>query len=78
MALHSLSCKNVLTPGLIKIVEVLKAGFYGEIVLSQVVKFSFDSLLSTFNTCIQLQNANEIFQSRIMKVFQKKTFLPDF
>ena len=36
------------------------------------LNFSFDSFLSTFNTCIQLQNVNEIFQSRIMKVFQKK------
>ena len=42
------------------------------------LNFSFDSLLSTFNTCIELLNVNEIFQSTIMKVFQKKTFLPDF
>ena len=40
--------------------------------------FSFDSFLSTLNTCIQLPNVNEIFQSTIMKVFQKKKFLPDF
>ena len=42
------------------------------------LNFSFDSFLSTFNTCIQLPNAHEIFQSAIMKVFQKKKFLPDF
>ena len=42
------------------------------------LNLSFDSFLSTFNTCIQLPNVNEIFQSTIMKVFQKKNFLPDF
>ena len=42
------------------------------------LNFSFDSFLSTFNTCIQLRNVNEIFQSTIMKVFQKEKFLPDF
>ena len=42
------------------------------------LNFSFDSFLSTFNTCIQLRNVNETFQSTIMKVFQKKNFLPDF
>ena len=42
------------------------------------LNFSFDSFLSTFNTCIQLQNGNEISQSTIMKVFQKKKSLPDF
>ena len=36
------------------------------------LSFSFDSFLSTFNTYIQLRNVNEIFQSTIMKVFQKK------
>ena len=41
------------------------------------LNFSFDSFLSTFNMCIQLRNVNEIFQSIIMKVFQKKEFLPD-
>ena len=40
------------------------------------LNFSFDSFLSAFNTCIQLENVNEIFQSTIMKVFQKKKFLP--
>ena len=34
--------------------------------------FSFNSFFSTFNMCIQLRNVNEIFQSTIMKVFQKK------
>ena len=42
------------------------------------LNFSFDSFISTFNTCTQLRNVNEIFQSTIMKVFQKKKFLPDF
>ena len=42
------------------------------------LNFSFDSLLSTFNMCKQLQKENEIFQSTIMKVFKKKKFLPDF
>ena len=57
---------------------MFKAGLYDEIFLLQVLNFSFDSFLSTFNTCIQLPNAHEIFQSAIMKVFQKKKFLPDF
>ena len=39
--------------------------------------FSFDIFLSTFNTCTQLRNVNEIFQSSVMEVFQKKKFLPD-
>ena len=42
------------------------------------VNFSFDSFLSTFNMCLQMRNVNEIFQSAIIKVFQKKKFLPDF
>ena len=42
------------------------------------LNFSFGSFLSTFNTSIQLANVNEIFQSTVMKVFQKKKFLPDF
>ena len=42
------------------------------------LNFSFDSFLLTFNRCIQLRNVNEISQSIIMKVFQKKKFLPDF
>ena len=42
------------------------------------LNFFFDSFFSTFDACIQLRNVNEIFQSTIMKVFQKKTFLPDF
>ena len=42
------------------------------------LNFSFDSFLSTFNTCIQLRNVNETFPSTIMKVFQKKKNLPDF
>ena len=57
---------------------VLKAGLYDEIFLSRWLNFSFDSFLSTFNTCILLRNVNEIFQSTIMKVFQKKKFLPGF
>ena len=40
--------------------------------------FFFDSFFSTIDACIQLRNVNEIFQSTIMKVFQKKKFLPDF
>ena len=42
------------------------------------LNFSFDSFLSTFNTCMQLRNVNEIFQSSIMKVFQKKNFYQIF
>ena len=42
------------------------------------LNFSFDSFLSIFNTCIQLQNVNEIFESTIMKVFQKKKILTRF
>ena len=42
------------------------------------LNFSFDSFLSTFSTRTQLRNVNEIFQSIIMIVFQKKKFLPDF
>ena len=42
------------------------------------LNFLFDSFLSTFNTCIQLQNVNEIFQSIIIKVFQKKKFYQVF
>ena len=42
------------------------------------LNFSFHSFLSKFNACIQLRNVNEIFQSSIMKIFQKKNFLPDF
>ena len=58
---------------------LLKVGLYDEIFLSQMVKFFFfDSFFSTFDACIQLRNVNEIFQSTIMKVFQKKKFLPDF
>ena len=40
--------------------------------------FSFDSFLSTFNTCIQLRNVNEISQSTIMKVFQKEKIFTRF
>ena len=42
------------------------------------LNFSFDSFLSIFNTCIQLQNVNEIFESTIVKVFQKKKILTRF
>ena len=40
--------------------------------------FPFDSFLSAFNTCILLRNVNEIFQSTIIKVFQKKKFYQIF
>ena len=36
------------------------------------LNFSFDSFLPTFNTCIQLRNVNEIFQSSIMKGHTEK------
>ena len=49
----------------------LKVGFYNETFISQVVNFSFDSFLSTFNTWIQLRNVDEIFPSTIMNVFYK-------
>ena len=42
------------------------------------VNFSFDGFLLIFNTCIQLRNVNEIFQTTIMKIFQKKKILTDF
>ena len=59
-------------------ITFVKADLYDKIFLSHLINFSFDSFLSTLNACIQLRNVNEIFQSTIMKVFQKKNILPDF
>ena len=56
----------------------LKAGLCNENFLSHLVKFSFHAFLSTFNTFIQLRYVNEIFQSTIMKVFQKKKMFSRF
>ena len=56
----------------------LKEGLYDKVFLSQAVKFFFRQFPFNLYTCIQLQNVNEIFQSTIMKVFQKKKNLPDF
>ena len=60
------------------IAKAFKAGLYDETFLHRWLNFSFDSFLSTFNTCIQLRNVNEIFESTIMKVFQKKKILTRF
>ena len=62
----------------LKVAQYLKAGLYDEFFFHRWLNFSFDSFLSTFNTCIRLRNVDEFFQSTIMKVFQKKKFLPDF
>ena len=58
--------------------DLLRQAYIMKFFLNICLNFSFDSFLSTFHTCMQLVNLNEIFQFTIMKVFQKKKFLPDF
>ena len=58
--------------------NVLRRAYTMKLFFHGWLNFSFGSFLSIFNTCIQLRNVNEIFQSMIMKLFQKKQILPDF
>ena len=60
--------------GPVNFVKFLKVDLYDEFFFHRWLNFSFGSLLSTFNTCIQLRNMNEIFQSTIVKVFQKNFY----
>ena len=57
---------------------ILRRTYTMKLFLHRWLNFSFNSFLLTFKTCIQLWNVNEIFQSTIIKVFQKKKILPDF
>ena len=66
--------QNSETLGPVNFVKFLKVDLYDEFFFHRWLNFSFDSLLSTFNTCIQLRNMNEIFQSTIMKLFQKNFY----
>ena len=64
---------------LLKYFEVmLRRAYMMKFFFHRWLNFSFNSFFSTFNMCIQLRNVNEIFQSTIMKVFQKNKVLQDF